>query len=257
LIVACEVGCANFTKGEIADRAEQVIRGVEFIESEQVNTQTKLDNDPRPITGGTEPLLVKSYMAKGHLRSEFYNDDGELIMRTSLVDGLYEEHVPGRPVVTYKSPFVNGTNSLQIRIPQCCRFGGDIFSWVVSPQNDLHVSMDRARTMRQKIDRGVQLPDPGVENDNQVQVYGMDTGVDSPDFKLKDGKNFVFFQDVTGDGAIYNVVEVDRNTFQIVRWDTGQPGVLRGRTYKIRTLSEVPTDFAWRGDSETTTTAQK
>ncbi len=228
---------ARPSKLQIADQMESAIRRAQYIEFTEHSTQEKTDPaDTRQVLSGTEPLTVKGFMTLGRFKTEVYDKSG-LLMHISLADGVMEEFVRGNPIAAYKAPYPNGTDNLKLESPFSCRVGGDIFSWIVTYPNDLQRVMDRAATMRVKIEKGVQLPDE--------EVRGHDC--------------YVFCQEIVVDdkNTVKHIVQVDKYSFHIVGWSTSQPGVVRSRAYEINTFDKVPVDISWRNIGEPTNTANK
>lgn len=227
----------TLTKEEIADRVEAALRNAKYIEITADLVQVRTKEGDSPIAGGTDPIRVKSIMAKDAFKTLVYDKKNKLISAISLYEGKVQEYRPDMepPLIEYDSPHSNGTDDIQSAFGEGCLFGGYSYSWVgVSFPNTLPVFIDKAWCMRDKVVHGKQDPDAFFEGEDYYVFRKK-----SSDKSVEEGGE---------DETIEDLVFVHKKTFHIARWDTFQPGVQRVRVSDIKVHADVPVGVHWRID---------
>lgn len=214
-------------QNKIGERVESVLRNAVYLEVTTTVTQTALDGDETLLLAGPGPYTIRSIMAKEAFKTLVRDGENRLIMAFALCAGVIKEYRPAmmenKPPHEFKSPFPHGMDNPAFPTEQDCVAGGNIFSWVgVPPENSFPMATDMARSMRFKVDGGVQEADV-VERGRKCSV----------------------FRKRTPDGAVEDVVYVDRQTFLVIRWDTTRFGMKRIRLSDIRLMEKIPPDVNW------------
>lgn len=231
---ASAVVAPELSAKEIADKVESVYRNAGCLCVYAQVVQENIDgNTTVPIRGGYEPIQVESVMVKDSFMTLIRDKDGRLVRGFCLEDGVFQEYRAvdgGEPeIIAYKPPHPHGTDNPRLYSDYDCLVGTQTFSWVGVPaDNKLPIATDRARSMRQKIENGVREADV-VERNIDCYVFRQ---------KIPVGENVV----------IENVVYIDKNTFDVRRWDTISSGVHRKRLYGVLTFATPPESipFLWR-----------
>lgn len=216
------------SKTEIADKMESAIRDAVFLKVTVTASQETTDGvDPALLISGTGPVRAVSYMTKERFKTVVSDEKGNLVRGFSLNNGVMEEFLAGRPIKTYKSPHPNGTGGPLTHSQVDCFLGNHTFTWLGVPKENSvkDLGIDRATTMRNIIDNAVQLPD-STEGQHDCYVF-------KRKIPLADG------------GEVSHLIMIDKQSFQVLRWETTQPGVRRIRTYEVETSLHVPENIDW------------
>jgi hypothetical protein len=222
---------------EIASKVELTLRQAAYMSFNAKIYQEPTHGNTGSIMGGTKPVFVSMKMSKDAFKTIVWDHTGKVIMGFSLFEGKIQEYRPGekREFVTYPSTYPHGTDQPLGTSDKDCLIGSMTFSWVGVPaENDLDTVMDKASSMREKIEEGVR---------DLVEEYSPSNA---------ERKHSVFRLNYSAAGDIGHSTYVDKSRSLVERWVSFQPGVKRTREYtNIVVLDKVPDGTVWTIDEVT------
>lgn len=219
----------ELSNAEIARRVESTLRNAKYLEMTTVvflnaPRDSKIDD---PCLAHVKSFTIKAQMAPGALRALGYENGKDFVCAHSFYNGQCGEfqtcqpREEGKNPVRYPAPLSVGTNYPNLESPYNCVMGSQIFTWVGVPEkNDLPENVDMARNLRSRINDSVR------EKDQTVNGHDC----------------YVFHQK---DGALDQLICVDKETFLLESWVSIYPTYQKIRKFDIKIMDHVPKGTDW------------